>query len=167
MSGHSLCPRCSAGHQEIDMKSLRSIFWLPGVCPWSMTKWPQVFSSCCSFAVRESSSQTSCTLLTGWFQSDSICSKVETFISYIPLLTSWISLEDLPLSARWRRSEAVGACSQEVHTVAQLSSVTGRLSKPCAAVRALGSSTWDASTTRYFKGHQAPSFPKWISTEII
>ena len=49
-----------------------------------MTKWPQVFSSCCSFAVRESSSQTSCTLLTGWFQSDSICSKVETFISYIP-----------------------------------------------------------------------------------
>ena len=82
------------------------------------------------------------------------------------LLASWISLEDLPLSAHWCRSEAVGACSQEVHTVAQLSSVTGRLSKPCAAVRALGSSTWDAST-RHFKGHRAPSFPKWISTEII
>lgn len=49
-----------------------------------MTKWPQVFSSCPSFAIRESSSQTSCTFLTGWFQSDFICSKVETFISYIP-----------------------------------------------------------------------------------
>lgn len=41
------------------------------------------------------------------------------------LLASWISFEDLPLSARWCRNEAVGACSQKVHTLVQLSWVTG------------------------------------------
>lgn len=73
---------------------------LPGAY---MTKRPQVFSSCYSFAVRERSSQTSCTLLTGWFQS--ICSKVETFISYIPsarlLNLLWRSASQCTLMQKW------------------------------------------------------------------
>lgn len=108
------------------MRNLWSVFWLqefvllPGAY---MTKRPQVFRQLLQLCSQRTLFPTSCTLLTGWFQS--ICSKVETFISLHPFCSPPESPLKICLSARWCRNEAVGASSQKVHTVVQLSWVTG------------------------------------------